>query len=62
MAVNQITLISLPVSEQERAKTFCVDKLGFQVTADYMMGNAEAGEQEIVGSHSVPREAARLSH
>lgn len=45
MAVHQITLISLPVSDQERAKSFYVDKLGFQVTADYIMGNAEAGER-----------------
>ena len=45
MAVDKIVLISLPVSDQERAKSFYADKLGFTVTADYIMGNAEAGER-----------------
>ena len=45
MAVDQIVLISLPVSDQEQAKSFYTEKLGFKVTADYMMGTAEAGER-----------------
>jgi catechol 2,3-dioxygenase-like lactoylglutathione lyase family enzyme len=34
MAVYQIAMISLPVSDQDRAKSFYTDKLGFQVIAD----------------------------
>ena len=45
MTVNKITMISLPVSDQDRAKSFYVDKLGFSVAMDYVMGNAEAGER-----------------
>ncbi|MGA2504618.1 MAG: VOC family protein [Anaerolineales bacterium] len=45
MAVDKIVLISLPVSDQERAKSFYQDILGFKVTADFIMGNAEAGER-----------------
>src|ERR1043165_3682123 len=45
MTVDNIVMISLPVSDQERAKAFYVDKLGFRVTADYIMGSAEAGDQ-----------------
>jgi len=45
MTVDKIAMVSLPVSDQERAKSFYVDKLGFTVIADYVMGNAEAGER-----------------
>src|SRR5689334_1153025 len=45
MTIDKIVMISLPVRDQERAKSFYVDKLGFQVTADYIMGSAEAGER-----------------
>lgn len=45
MAVDKIVMISLPVSDQEKAKLFYTDKLGFKVTADYIMGSAEAGER-----------------
>jgi catechol 2,3-dioxygenase-like lactoylglutathione lyase family enzyme len=45
MTIDKITLISFPVSDQERAKSFYQDKLGFKVTADFIMGNAEAGER-----------------
>ncbi len=45
MAVDKIAMVSLPVSDQERAKSFYVEKLGFTVVADYIMGNAEAGER-----------------
>ncbi len=45
MAVDKIAMVSLPVSDQERAKLFYVEKLGFTVIADYIMGNAEAGER-----------------
>ena len=44
MAVDKITMISLPVSDQDKAKLFYTDKLGFSVAMDYVMGNAEAGE------------------
>jgi catechol 2,3-dioxygenase-like lactoylglutathione lyase family enzyme len=45
MAVDKIILVSLPVSDQDRAKSFYQDKLGFKVTADFIMGEAEAGER-----------------
>ncbi len=45
MAVDKIAMVSLPVSDQERAKSFYVEKFGFTVVADYIMGNAEAGER-----------------
>src|ERR1043165_8792095 len=45
MSIDKIVMISLPVSDQERAKSFYTDKLGFKVTADYIMGTAEAGER-----------------
>jgi catechol 2,3-dioxygenase-like lactoylglutathione lyase family enzyme len=45
MSVDKITMISLPVSDQDRAKSFYIDKLGFSVAMDYVMGQAEAGER-----------------
>src|ERR1043165_1792056 len=45
MTIDKIAMVSLPVSDQERAKSFYVEKLGFTVLADYVMGNAEAGER-----------------
>ena len=45
MAIDKIAMVSLPVSDQERAKSFYVEKLGFTVIADYIMGNAEAGDR-----------------
>jgi catechol 2,3-dioxygenase-like lactoylglutathione lyase family enzyme len=34
MAVHDVKVISVPVSDQERAKAFYVDKLGFDLTRD----------------------------
>jgi catechol 2,3-dioxygenase-like lactoylglutathione lyase family enzyme len=34
MAVNDVKVISVPVSDQERSKAFYVDKLGFELTRD----------------------------
>jgi catechol 2,3-dioxygenase-like lactoylglutathione lyase family enzyme len=34
MAVRDVKVISVPVSDQERAKAFYVDKLGFELTRD----------------------------
>jgi catechol 2,3-dioxygenase-like lactoylglutathione lyase family enzyme len=34
MAVQNVRVISVPVSDQERAKDFYVDKLGFELTLD----------------------------
>jgi catechol 2,3-dioxygenase-like lactoylglutathione lyase family enzyme len=31
MAINDVTVVSVPVSDQERAKAFYVDKLGFDL-------------------------------
>ena len=40
MGINQITLISVPVTDQERAKDF-YETLGFTVTNDHMMTEEE---------------------
>jgi catechol 2,3-dioxygenase-like lactoylglutathione lyase family enzyme len=34
MAIQDVKVISVPVSDQERAKDFYVEKLGFQLTRD----------------------------
>ena len=34
MTINNITVVSVPVSDQERAKAFYVDTLGFEVRED----------------------------
>src|SRR6266498_2275153 len=34
MAVREVKVVSVPVSDQERAKEFYVDKLGFELTRD----------------------------
>ena len=34
MSVRTVKVISVPVSDQERAKAFYVDKLGFELTRD----------------------------
>ncbi len=34
MAIEEVKVISVPVSDQERAKAFYVEKLGFQLTRD----------------------------
>lgn len=62
MAIDKIVMISLPVSDQDRAKSFYTDKLGLLITADYVMGNAEAGELAIAGSRLRLREEAQPSH
>jgi catechol 2,3-dioxygenase-like lactoylglutathione lyase family enzyme len=34
MAVRDVSVVSVPVSDQERAKAFYVEKLGFELTRD----------------------------
>jgi catechol 2,3-dioxygenase-like lactoylglutathione lyase family enzyme len=43
MALGTIRLITVPVTDQERAKAFYVDRLGFMVKMDYTLGAAESG-------------------
>jgi catechol 2,3-dioxygenase-like lactoylglutathione lyase family enzyme len=38
MAITHIQLFSLPVSDQDRARDFYVDTLGFELVADTAMG------------------------
>src|ERR1700687_1577561 len=38
MTMTQIQLFSLPVSDQDRAKAFYVDVLGFELVADMPIG------------------------
>jgi catechol 2,3-dioxygenase-like lactoylglutathione lyase family enzyme len=38
MAVTQVRVVSVPVSDQERAKAFYVETLGFELLADSPMG------------------------
>lgn len=39
--INQITIVSVPVSDQERAKTFYVDTLGFDLIADAVFNEGQ---------------------
>lgn len=39
MTIKQIQVVSLPVSDQDRARDFYRDKLGFEVLADNPMGD-----------------------
>jgi catechol 2,3-dioxygenase-like lactoylglutathione lyase family enzyme len=39
MAITQIQLLSLPVTDQDRARDFYVDVLGFEVVRDNQMGS-----------------------
>jgi catechol 2,3-dioxygenase-like lactoylglutathione lyase family enzyme len=43
MTLGSISLITVPVTDQERAKAFYVDVLGFTVKMDYVMGAEIAG-------------------
>ena len=38
MAIRQVRLFSLPVSDQDRARDFYVDGLGFDLVSDVQMG------------------------
>jgi predicted enzyme related to lactoylglutathione lyase len=38
MAITQLQLVSLPVADQDRAKAFYVDMLGFELVNDMAMG------------------------
>ena len=38
MTISQVQLFSLPVSDQDRARDFYVDTLGFELVADTSMG------------------------
>jgi catechol 2,3-dioxygenase-like lactoylglutathione lyase family enzyme len=37
--VDRVAIVSVPVSDQDRAKAFFVDTLGFQLVADQPMGD-----------------------
>jgi catechol 2,3-dioxygenase-like lactoylglutathione lyase family enzyme len=37
--INRIDIVSVPVSDQDRAKAFYCDKLGFAELSDTLMGN-----------------------
>lgn len=45
MGLDKITLISLQVNDQDKMKSFYVNKLGFKVLSDFIMGESEAGNQ-----------------
>ena len=38
MTLSKVTLFSVPVTDQDRAKAFYVDKLGFELVSDMPMG------------------------
>ena len=38
MTINKVQLFSVPVSDQDRARDFYVDVLGFELLADTEMG------------------------
>lgn len=39
MPITRVQLFSVPVSDQDRARDFCVDVLGFELVADNVMGS-----------------------
>ena len=41
MPVFRLKVVSIPVSDQDRAKSFYVDKLGFEVRSDNPMGEGQ---------------------
>jgi len=43
MALSRITLVTVPVTDQDRATAFYVDTLGFTVKFDSVMDTEEAG-------------------
>jgi catechol 2,3-dioxygenase-like lactoylglutathione lyase family enzyme len=43
MTLKHISMISIPVTDQEKAKDFYVDGLGFTVTVDFLMDAQTAG-------------------
>jgi catechol 2,3-dioxygenase-like lactoylglutathione lyase family enzyme len=45
VAIEEVKVISVPVSDQERAKAFYVEKLGFQLTRDDVPSPASAGSK-----------------
>jgi predicted enzyme related to lactoylglutathione lyase len=47
MAITQVQLFSVPVSDPERAKTFYVDTLGFTLVSDTMMGEDQRWIQVV---------------
>src|SRR5260370_23542771 len=49
MTMTQIQLFSLPVTDQDRAKAFYVDTLGFELVADTEMG---PGQRWVQGKPS----------
>lgn len=59
MSIKRIDIISIPVSDQARSKAFYVDKLGFAVKRDNLMGpdqrwvelSTAAGETSITLVH-----------
>jgi catechol 2,3-dioxygenase-like lactoylglutathione lyase family enzyme len=46
MALKQIDLISVPVTDVDRARDFYVQQLGFRVDSDYVMGPEEGAPTE----------------
>jgi catechol 2,3-dioxygenase-like lactoylglutathione lyase family enzyme len=68
MAVQDVVVVSVPVSDQDRAKEFYVEKLGFERTRDasnpsirWGSSNAERGRDVTGACHLVCDDAARLS-
>ncbi|NNC13580.1 hypothetical protein HII28_17065 [Planctomonas sp. JC2975] len=47
MAISQILLFSVPVSDPDRARDFYVDTLGFTLVADTMMGEDQRWIQVV---------------
>jgi predicted enzyme related to lactoylglutathione lyase len=47
MAITQVQLFSVPVSDPEQAKAFYVDTLGFTLVSDTMMGEDQRWIQVV---------------
>lgn len=52
MSLEQVKIVSIPVADQDRAKDFYVNKLGFRVVRDNPMGPDERWVELAVGDDS----------
>jgi catechol 2,3-dioxygenase-like lactoylglutathione lyase family enzyme len=68
MSITHLQIVSVPVSDQDRARVFYVDTLGFELRADNPMGPgqrwvqvAPPGTDQLDAGHLVRDHAGRLA-
>jgi len=52
MSLNHIAIVSVPVADQERAKNFYIDTLGFELVSDSTFDNQRWVEVKPAGSET----------